>query len=142
MTSRRALATALCLTAAACSSSAESARMDAFQTTCLSVRGKSFAEAKQAFQVDPDLVAACPPASPPQPIANAADACDYQQAVCQAWWSSRSSDSDLCSVFGCWFGCEIRFPQDGSAVCVARFYTGQPCRYGLTSVTGDGSDCG
>jgi hypothetical protein len=132
MTSHRALTAALCLTAAACSASAESARMDAFQATCLSVRGKSFAEAKQAFQVDPDLVPSCPPPSPLQPIANADDVCNYQQPVCQAWWSSRSSDSDLCSAIGCWFGCEIRFPQDASIVCVARFYTGQPCQYGLT----------
>ncbi len=139
MIPRRALVAALCLLAAACGKSAEAARLDAFQATCLSVRGMSYTQAVQAFQVAPDPTSpdggsTCPPQPPLEPVANTNDACNYP-GVCQAWWSSLAGDSSLCSSFGCWFGCEIRFPSGGdpaAIVCMARFFSGEPCPHGFT----------
>ena len=132
MVSRRVLL-ALCL-AAACGKSAEAQRLTAFQETCLSVRGLTYAEAAQAFGVDADSAVNCLVEPALEYVPNASDVCDYQSPVCQAFWSSWAADSDLCSVFGCWFGCEIRLPQGDPSVavtCMVRFYSGQPCRYGL-----------
>jgi hypothetical protein len=123
------------LTAPGCGKSKEEELFDRRKQVCdaLLKEGLTIREATERFSIRP-LLGYCPPAGQ-KLVKLPNDTCNYDDTlpVCTDRWEWLAQDNDLCSPFGCVYGCEARFisapGQDtinDAKVCGTQFYKGQP----------------